>query len=172
VTLKEALDQLPPDVRAAALTAAATLTRLGIPYAFVGGIAVGAHGHIRQTVDVDFLVGEEAFEQVGQIVTFKQGVPISVGRVRVDYLSASSFGPAVQNELRAPIVVDGFPVVSLGVLVLTKLVAGRRKDQADIVELVKVGADTRLVGRWLKAHAPDRIPQWEALVEDAERERS
>lgn len=39
----------------------ATLTRLRVPHALVGGLAVGLHGHPRATKDVDFLVGEEAF---------------------------------------------------------------------------------------------------------------
>ena len=39
------------------------LTALGIRHVVVGGLAVGANGYPRATKDVDFLVGDEAFEQ-------------------------------------------------------------------------------------------------------------
>jgi hypothetical protein len=172
VKLDEALDHLPPEVREAARTAATALVDLGIPFAFVGGIAVGAHGHVRQTVDVDFLVGEQAFDHHGSVVTFKPGVPISVGGVRVDYLSASSLGPAVEAGLKEPVISDGFPVVPIEILMYTKLVAGRQKDHGDVVELIKARADVRHVRSWLEMNGSDLLPIWDALVEAAEREQT
>lgn len=50
-----------PQVRNAAVNTAAQLERIGIRYALAGGLAVGAHGYIRATPRVKFLVGEEAF---------------------------------------------------------------------------------------------------------------
>jgi hypothetical protein len=41
--------------------ASATLSELGVRHALVGGLAVGAWGYPRNTRDIDFLVGEEAF---------------------------------------------------------------------------------------------------------------
>ncbi len=172
MTLDEALDQLRPEVRDAARTAAAALSALHIPFAFIGGIAVAAYGHVRETVDVDFLVGEEAFDHAGVLVTFKPGVPILVGRVRVDYLSASTLGPAVEACLRQPVMSDGLPVVPIEILMYTKLVAGRLKDHGDVAELIKARADVRNVRPWLEAHAPDLLSMWDTIFEAAERERS
>ena len=67
--------------------AAAQLDKLGVRYAAIGGIAVGAHGAPRGTKDVDFLVGEEAFEHHGMLVSFRAGLPIVFGDVAVDPVS-------------------------------------------------------------------------------------
>ena len=42
--------------------AARALSTLGVRHWLVGGLAVGAHGHPAGTKQVDFFVGEEAFE--------------------------------------------------------------------------------------------------------------
>ena len=63
--LKEVFQFVAPQVREAAIKSARQLNHLGIRYALAGGLAVGAYGYIRATVDVDFLVGEEAFEHQG-----------------------------------------------------------------------------------------------------------
>ena len=73
-----------PQVRDAAVKTAAQLEQLGVRYALVGGLAVGAYGYVRATTDVDFLVGEEAFEHHGPLVTFKAGVPIEVDGIRIE----------------------------------------------------------------------------------------
>ena len=85
--LKEVFRFAARRVRDAAIKSAAQLNGLGIRYALAGGLAVGAHGYVRATVDVNFLLGEEAFEHHGSVVTFKAGVPIEVDGVRIDYLS-------------------------------------------------------------------------------------
>jgi hypothetical protein len=77
-SLEEVFRFVAPDLREAVFQTAAQLDHLGIRHALAGGLAVGAHGYIRATVDVDFLVGEEAFEHHVQLVTFKSGVPIEV----------------------------------------------------------------------------------------------
>ena|SRR5215813_364046 len=58
--LKEVFKFVSPLLRDAAIKAADQLNQLGIRHALTGGLAVGAHGYIRATVDVDFLVGQEA----------------------------------------------------------------------------------------------------------------
>src|SRR5215475_10621171 len=62
-----------PRVRDAAVKTAAQLDHLGIRYALAGGLAVGAHGYIRATTYLDFLVGEESFDHQGLLVAFKAG---------------------------------------------------------------------------------------------------
>jgi hypothetical protein len=66
-------------VLSAMQVASAALTRVGVRHTLVGGLAVGANGYPRATRDVDFLVGEEAFEHHADgLVTMRPGVPIQV----------------------------------------------------------------------------------------------
>jgi hypothetical protein len=166
--LKEALDFLPPRVRDAALQAAAQLQALRIRYALAGGVAVGAYGYLRATGDVDFLVGDEAFEHHGALVTFKPGVPIQVGGVLIDYISARTLGANVETLLQNPPQSAGLPVVPIEVLIYMKLVAGRRKDQLDVVELVKAGANPASLRNYLQQHASDLLPLFEQLAREAQ----
>ncbi|MCK6508992.1 hypothetical protein L6R29_03355 [Myxococcota bacterium] len=158
-----------PKVRNAALQVAEQLRRLGVRFALAGGLAVGVHGYVRATKDVDFLVGEEAFEHHGLFVTFKAGVPIQVDGIQVDYLSAFSLGEHLVQDLEHPSVCDGLPVVSIESLIYMKLVARRRQDQLDVIQLIKAGANTRSLRRYLQEHAADQLPLFEELLEEAEK---
>ncbi len=156
-----------PRVRDAAVKAAIQLDHLGIRYALAGGLAVGAHGYVRATADVDFLVGEEAFEHHGLIVTFKAGVPIEVDGIRIDYISPVSLGPQLEEVLDHPPTSEGLAVVPIEVLVYMKLVAKRRRDQVDVSELVKVGVDVKRVRHYLEQYARDLLPLFDQLVNEA-----
>jgi hypothetical protein len=171
VKLREAIDFQARAVSAAAIAAHEQLDRLGIRHAFVGGLAVGAHGYVRATVDIDFLVGAEAFEEhPGGIVTFRAGVPIEVGGVSIDYLTVAQLGAHVENALTHPVIEAGLPVVPVDVLVYTKLVAHRMRDRADVTELLKRGTDADRARDYLSTHAPDLLPRFDALAEQAARE--
>jgi hypothetical protein len=91
--IKEAFRFVAPAVRDAAINTAAQLNKPGIRHALAGGLAVVAHGYIRATTYVDFLVGEEAFDHQGVLVAFKAGVPIEVSGICIDYLSSATLGP-------------------------------------------------------------------------------
>jgi len=147
--LKEVFSFVPPALRHAAVKSAQQLTALGIRHALAGGLAVGAHGYLRATTDVGFLVGDEAFERHGTLVTFKAGVPIEVGGVRIDYLSPASLGTQLEEVLNSPPVNEGLGVVPIEVLVFMKLIAGRRRDLSDVVELIKVGVDVKTIREYL-----------------------
>lgn len=165
--LKDTFRFVAPDVRDAALNTAAQLRHLGIRHALAGGLAVGAHGYVRATTDVDFLVGEEAFDHQGVIVAFKAGVPIEVNGIRIDYLSPTALGAQLEDVLNQPTMSEGLAVVSLEALVYMKLVAKRRKDLLDVVELLKAGADVTKLRTYLKRYAEDLLPLFEELVNEA-----
>lgn len=165
--LKEVFQFVAPRVRDAAVKTAGQLDRLGIRYALAGGLAVGAHGYIRATTDVDFLVGEEAFEHEGTLVAFKAGVPIEVDGVRIDYLSPVSLGPQLEEVLDHPPMNEGLAIVPIEVLIYMKLMAKRRRDIADVVELVKVGADVNRVRGYLLQYASGLVPSFEELANEA-----
>ena len=156
-----------PKVRDAAIKTAEQLNRLGIRHALAGGLAVGAHGYVRATTDVNFLVGEEAFEHQGSLVAFKAGVPIEVDGVRIDYLSPVSLGPQLEEVLDHPPINEGLAIVPIEVLIYMKLAARRRRDLVDVVELVKAGADVNKVRRYLEQYARDLVSQFEELVNES-----
>ena len=165
--LKEVFRFISPKVRDAAIKTAEQLNALGIRHALAGGLAVGAHGYVRATIDVDFLVGEEAFEHHGSVVAFKAGVPIEVDGVRIDYLSPVSLGPQLEEVLDHPLMNEGLAIVPIEVLIYMKLVAKRRKDLVDVIELVKVGADVKRTQDYLRQYASDLVPLFEELVNEA-----
>lgn len=165
--IKEALDFVAPKVRDAALQSAAQLKQLGVRHALAGGLAVGAHGYVRATADVVFLVGEEAFEHHGVLVTFRPGVPIEVNGVRIDYLSPVALGPQLEEVLDASPISEGLAVVPIEALIYMKLRARRRQDLLDVVELINAGADVRRVRQYLEQHAADLVAVFDGLVEEA-----
>ena len=165
--LKDTFRFVAPRVRDAAVKTAAQLNHLGIRYALAGGLAVGAHGYIRATTDVDFLVGEEAFDRQGLLVAFKAGVPIEVDGIRIDYLSPTSLGPQLEAVLDHPPTSEGLAVVPIETLIYMKLAAKRRKDLVDVIELVKAGADLTHVRNYLRQYAIDLVPLFEELVNEA-----
>jgi hypothetical protein len=163
-----------PEIIRAAELASRKLREAGIPHALAGGLAVGAHGYPRTTDDVDFLVGDEAFEkQEGGFVTLK--VPlIAVGNVRIDFVSIDEskgeerqLRPAVEEPPRS----EGVPIVALPALVYMKLKAGRQKDTADLVELLKRGSvDLEAMDDYLEEYAPEQIRRWQRVKKIAARE--
>lgn len=163
-----------PEILSAAEIASAKLREAGIPHALVGGLAVGAHGYPRTTDDVDFLVGEEAFRRhAGGLVTLKLPL-IAVGNVRIDFLSLDeSRGEkeSLQSAMENPPPDAPVPIVPLPVLVYLKLKAGRQKDIADVVELLKRGRiEVEEIDRYLAQHAPDLVRRWENAKKTAAEE--
>ena len=165
--LNEVFRFVSPRVRDAAIKTADQLNRLGIRHALAGGLAVAAHGYLRATSDVDFLVGEEAFDRQGLVVAFKAGVPIEVDGVRVDYLSPVALGPQLEKTLDRPPTNEGIAIVPVDVLIYMKLVARRRKDLVDVIELVRAGADLKQVRNYLGQYAADLLTSFEELVAEA-----
>jgi hypothetical protein len=154
-----------PSVLDAMRVASARLTELGVRHALVGGLAVGAWGYVRATNDVVFLVGEEAFEQhPGGLVTMKYGVPIQVGGVAVDLLSASAND---REDALENLPSGGVPVAPIAVLIDLKLRSPRPKDLADVIELIRLGIDRDAIRTDLLAHSPALVGKWDRAVADA-----
>ncbi|MEW6129783.1 MAG: hypothetical protein AB1757_22275 [Acidobacteriota bacterium] len=165
--IKQVFNFISPSIREAAIKTAEQLNHLGIRYALAGGLAVGAHGYIGTTVDVFFLVGDEAFEHQGLLVAFKPGVPIEVNGIRIDYLSPVAIGNQLEEVLNHPPLDSGLAIVPIEALIYMKLVANRRKDLVDVIELIKVGADVKRVRNYLQQYASDLLPMFDDLVKEA-----
>ena len=151
-----------PEVLEAMKVASEALKRVGVRHVVVGGLAVGANGFPRATRDVDFLVGDEAFERhTGGLVTLRPGVPFQVHRVAVDFIGAEAGEGFLEEALGAEpgSIIDGPPLVYM------KLKSPRHKDRTDVIELVKAGLDLDRCRSYLAAHAPSFV----ALFDDAVR---
>ena len=58
-----------PEILISAVETSKRLSDLGIPHSLIGGLAVGFHGHPRATKDVDYLVGNEAFQSLEPVTS-------------------------------------------------------------------------------------------------------
>ena len=146
--------------------AAAKYEALGVPYVVIGGLAVGAYGAPRATKDVDFLVGEEAFEHHGPFVSFRPGLPISSGGVAVDPVSIGLGEDFLLGAFDRPTTSRGVPVIALPPLIYLKLRAGRHQDLADVARLLDAGIDERPARQYLHEHAQELISTFERLREE------
>jgi hypothetical protein len=158
-------DTVAPRILDAMRVASARLSELGVRHVLVGGLAVGAWGHVRATKDVDFLVGDEAFEHhAGGLVTMKYGVPIQVGGVAVDLLSASANDcEDALEHIRS----GGLPVAPLPVLIYLKLTSPRPKDLADVMELIRLGIERDAIRADLAARSPEVAERWDRAIAEA-----
>lgn len=164
-------DVVSPKILKAMRTASARLVQSGIPHALAGALAIGVHGYPRATKDVDFLVGEEAFQHhSGGIVTLSPGVPISVGDVPVDPISIAEDELHLNKAVDEALVLESIPVLPIGALVYLKLKSPRRKDSADLVELVKSGSPIAEIRKYLVQNAPHFLEKFDKIVADAEKE--
>lgn len=146
------------------------LTKIGVPHLLVGGLAVGAYGYPRATKDVDFLVGDEAFELHGAgVVTLKPGVPIQVAGVLVDHVSAQANEEHLRSLLRQPHTGEP-PVAPIEALVYLKLKSPRAKDRADVIELIKGGIDLERCRGYLGRHAAHLLLNFDSAIQAAARE--
>ncbi len=142
------------------------LAALGVPHALIGGLAVGVHGHPRATKDVDFLVGDAAFERIHPLLVFRAELSGVVEVGAVDLLAIPSKRPGLVAVLGIP-APGALPVIPLPALVLMKLDADRPQDRADVVALLRLGADLGELRDFLGEHGPDLLARFGALVGEA-----
>jgi hypothetical protein len=136
------------------------LDELGIPYAVAGGMALGAHGFVRATADVDILVTQEGLGSVHKELEGLGYVPPFTGSknlrdvgssVRIEFLVAGQYPGdgkpkpvAFPDPATAAIEIDGVKYLKLDKLIELKLASGmtggvnRMKDLVDVVELIKI----------------------------------
>jgi hypothetical protein len=160
-------DVVAPRVLDAWRAASGALATAGVRHVVIGGLAVAANGYPRNTKDVDFLVGGEAFEHhPGGIVTLRAGVPFQVNGVAIDFLSPEPHEGFLEATLSAP----AGSIIASGPLVYLKLKASRLRDQLDVVELIKASLDIDACRAYLAMHAPALVAQFDKLVERASAE--
>jgi hypothetical protein len=140
----------------------------GIEGAIIGGVAVGLHGRLRATEDVDVFVADEAQRLADALrgvgYTFDaERREFSKGGVPVHLVTASHIGP------RRPRFEDinGIRTVSLADLINIKLRSGRdnlsrARDLADVVDLAR---ERRLTGEFTANIDPDLRADFRKVIE-------
>ena len=147
--LAMAMDPDLPPVASALGDVRRLLDDAGVRFKLVGGLAVVHHGYARTTEDVDVLVEHGAPARLATHLASHGFERVSEGRllhvasgVRVDLLVAGTSMPRTGSGVYPePDSLAGSPrdptVVSLAGLLELKLRAGRHRDRADVVELLK-----------------------------------
>jgi hypothetical protein len=160
-----AMDETVPRVDEALPAVRRLMHATKAPFRFVGGIAVVHHGYARSTVDVDVLAAPEALKRLSSlalahgfsVLTPRRLVHDATG-VSVDLLVAGGLMPRGGTYPDADALgraSDDPDVCGLPGLVALKLHAGRRQDEADIVELLKPLDDVAYLH--LEAAAPPTL---------------
>jgi hypothetical protein len=146
------------DVQLAAEALAKRLTEAKIPFAIAGALALGTHGYVRVTEDVDVLLTREGladfkrrFLGLGYVEQFagSKGLRDTQYKVKIDVLLAGDYpGDGKPKPVAFPdpasesLTGERFAVLSLERLIELKLASGitaphRLKDLADVLELIR-----------------------------------
>ena len=162
-SLESLADTVAAQVLVDAIAASRRLAELGVPHALIGGLAVGLHAQPRATKDVDFLVGDEAFERTEPLLVFRQELRELVRVGVIDLMPL----PAGHTELTAQLAIPSggeIPVIGPEGLILLKLLANRPQDRADISALIDCGVNVGAVTAYLRRNAPDLVPPFAEIV--------
>jgi hypothetical protein len=183
-------DDSPPDAVAVAGEVAAKLRESGVEYAFGGAIALGFWAEPRGTVDVDVTLflppgRPSACLQLLTGIGCEVEMPQALGSLREHGFCRAHYR-AVRVDVFLPIVpfydearrgrtwveLDGRPVMvwQARVLAVFKMMFFRRKDLADVEQLLRVQGP-RLDTQWVRARLEEmygrrdpRLSQWDELV--------
>jgi hypothetical protein len=145
------------------------LSEAGIPHALVGALGANAYrDRPRTTEDIDFLVGDQAFEtHAGGFVTLRVPV-IEFDGIDVDQVPLTDALRCVEDGLARAHVSEGVPIAPLDTIVVMKLLAGRTQDLADVEAIVASGADRDLLRAAVGRAAADRLPALERLFRNVD----
>lgn len=171
VDLSRVFDLVSPRIVNAAKVSDELLTKAGVRHVFVGGMAVGAHGHPRTTKCVEYLVGEEAFvKHEGGVVTMHPEAPLMVGDVPIDYLSIGPGEAHLASAFESAHMSEGMAVAPIEVVIYLKLKSPRPDDHRDVSQLILFGIDEQRVRKYLAGNAPKRLlERFDLLVAEAAR---
>ncbi len=144
----------------------------GIRHALVGALAANAYrDRPRTTEDIDFLVGDEAFEtHPGGFVTMRVPV-IEFDGIEVDQVPLTESLRVVEGALTRAHVSEGVPIAPLDAIVVMKLLAGRTQDLADVEAIIAAGADREFLTAVVEKAVPDRVEMLRRLFGNVDRSR-
>ena len=160
------------------------LAVLEIPYAIVGGLALGAYGYVRATLDVDVLLTEDGLERFKESclgrgylekVPGSTGMRDTVNKVDIDVVLAGDYpgdGRAKPVSFpdpgRSAVHGERFALVPLHTLIELKTASGmtaphRLRDLADVIELIRINGLARDFSQELAPYVRDKyVELWTA----------
>jgi len=144
----------------------------GIRHALVGALGANAYrDRPRTTEDIDFLVGDEAFDRRPDgLVTLRVPV-VEFDGIDVDQVPLTEGLRSVEDGLDRPHFSEGVPIAPIDTIVIMKLLAGRTQDLADVEAILASGADRELLRGAVQKAAPTHAQALERLIANAERRR-
>jgi len=148
------------------------LSEAGIRHALVGAIGANAYrDRPRTTEDIDFLVGDEAFETHPEgFVTMRVPV-IEFDGVDIDQVPLTERLRVIEDALEKPHLSEGIPIAPVETIVVMKLLAGRTQDHADVEAIIASGSDRELLRAAVRKAAPECSDTFERLLGNADRSR-
>lgn len=148
------------------------LSEAGIRHALVGALGANAYrSRPRTTEDINFLVGDEAFQtHAGGYVTMRVPV-IEFDGIDIDQVPLTESLRIVEEGLQRVTLSEGVPIAPVDTIVLMKLIAGRTQDLADVEAIAASGADRELLRSAVQHAAPNRLETLERLFANADRTR-
>jgi hypothetical protein len=169
--LKRALRPVPAYERAVR-EVSKMLAEAGIRHALIGALGANAYrNRPRTTEDIDFLVGDEAFQRhAGGLVTMRVPV-VEFDGIDVDQVPLTEALRVVEDGLNHAPVSDGVPIASVETIVVMKLLAGRTQDLADVEAIVESGADREFLRAAVRKTAPQCAETLERLFGNVDRAR-
>jgi hypothetical protein len=169
--LKRALRPVPAYERAVR-EVSKMLAEAGIRHALIGALGANAYrNRPRTTEDIDFLVGDEAFQRhAGGFVTMRVPV-VEFDGIDVDQVPLTEALRVVEDGLNHAPVSDGVPIASVETIVVMKLLAGRTQHLADVEAIVESGADREFLRAAVQKTAPHCAETLERLFENVDRAR-
>ena len=153
------------------------LSKAGIDYAVVGGMALNAHGYARETVDVDVLVRPADLARFAELYAGRGYVPAFAGarkafrnsatNTKVEFLTTGEYPGdgrpkpvAFPDPAAVAVTIDGVRFVDLPNLITLKLASwmtqpARRRDLADVQDLIRALGLPRDLGGQLPAYVQE-----------------
>jgi hypothetical protein len=148
------------------------LSQAGIRHALVGALGANAYrDRQRTTADIDFLVGDEAFEQhSGGFVTMRVPV-VEFDGIDIDQVPLTESLRVIEDGLERAPRSEGVPIAPVDTIVVMKLLAGRMQDLADVEAIIESGADREFLREAVRKAAPDRESHLERLFQNVDERR-
>lgn len=165
---------------------ASTLDEANIPYAIAGAMALGQHGYVRATTDVDVLLTRAGLAELksrvlgrGYVEKFpgSKGLRDTENNITIDVLIAGDYpGDGRPKEISFPdpatiaVATAGMRFLPLGTLLELKLASGmsalhRAKDIGDVVELIRAAKLPRELGAQLRQSVRAKYEElWDAAA--------
>jgi hypothetical protein len=146
------------------------LQKNGVTAAVAGGVAANSYMPPRQTGDLDLVVAISDLDKAGQILkkaTWNfigalnlehglEGTGWKQGHNELDLLGLPGiWGQEALNEAQENLLAAKLPTVSLGYMVIMKLISARAQDSADIIKMLGAASEIEIeiarqtVYRWL-----------------------